>query len=136
MMPDEKTQLVTLLVHHGKWCRDAEACDANGHAVRFDDDTAVAWDITGALCRLFGWKRACVLFGQLDRHINGKRVAMRRPARDAEMHAMSALQDFNDRADVTFDVVRERIETIPVWHGNARRFGPTLGHESVSTIPT
>jgi hypothetical protein len=36
---------------------------------------------------------------------------------------MGALQDFNDQVDMTFDIVRERIETMPIWHGNARRVG-------------
>lgn len=134
MMPDEKAQLLALFVDQGKWCRDAEARDADGHAVRFEDDTAVAWDITGALCRLFGWKRACVLFGQLDRHINGRRVAVGRLAGDAEMRAMGALQDFNDRFDMTFDVMRERIETMPTWHGNPRPIGAAPRNGSVPTM--
>jgi len=121
MMPDEKERLLALLDHERRWCRGAEAHDANSDSVRYDDVAAVAWDVTGALCRLFGWQRACVLFGQLDRHINGKRVAIGWPAPDAEMDAMCALQDFNDRVDMTFEVMRERIETMPVWQGNARR---------------
>ena len=136
MVPEEKEQLLALLDHERRWCRDAEAHDANGDAVQYDDDAAVAWDVTGALCRLFGWRRACVLFGQLDRHISGKRVAIGGHARYAEMHAMGALQDFNDQAHMTFDKVRERIETMPVWHGNARRIGATSGNESVSTMQT
>jgi len=136
MMPEEKEQLLALLDHERRWCRDAEAHDANSDAVHYDDDAAVAWDVTGALCRLFGWRRACVLFGQLDRHINGRRVAIGWPAGDAEMDAMGALQDFNDRVGMTFDMMRERIETMPVWHGNARRIGATSGNESVSTMQT
>ena len=136
MMPEEKEQLLALLDHERRWCRDAEAHDANSDAVHYDDDAAVAWDVTGALCRLFGWQRACVLFRQLDRHINGKRVAIGWRARDGEMHAMGALQDFNDQVDMTFDIVRERIETMPVWHGNARRIGAASGNESVSTMQT
>jgi len=131
MMPEEKEQLLSFLDHERRWCRDAEARDANSDAVGYDDAAAVAWDVTGALCRLFGWQRACVLFGQLDRHINGKRVAIGWPARDAEMDAMCALQDFNDRVDKTFDVMRERIETILVWHGNVRRIGAGSRNESV-----
>lgn len=123
MMPDEKAQLLTFLEHESRWCRDAEAHDAKGDAVRYDDAAAVAWDVTGALCRLFGWRRACVLFGQLDRHIHGKRVTIGWPARDSEMDAMAALQDFNDRVGTTFEMMRERIESMPVWHGNARRMG-------------
>jgi hypothetical protein len=134
MMPEEKEQLLALLDHERRWCRDAEAHDADGDAVRYDDDAAVAWDVTGALCRLFGWQRACVLFRQLDGHINGKRVAIGWPARDAEMDALGALQDFNDRVDMTFDMVRRRIETMPVWHGNAGRIRVASSHDSVSTI--
>ncbi len=132
MMPKEKEQLLELLDHERRWCRNAEAHDVNSDAVRYDDDAAVAWDVTGALCRLFGWRRACVLFGQLDRHINGRRRTIGWFARDAEMDAMSALQNFNDRVDMTFDVMRERIETMPVWHGNARRIGAASGKQSVS----
>lgn len=120
MMADEKAQLLALLAHEGKWCRAVEAHDALGDAVRYDDESAVAWDLTGALCRLFGWQRARVLFRQIDRHIHGKRMARGWPPRDTELDAMAALQDFNDRADTTFEAVRERIETMPVWHGNHR----------------
>ncbi|MHC4698849.1 MAG: hypothetical protein ACYTFA_19140, partial [Planctomycetota bacterium] len=77
---------------------------------------------------------ACALFGQLDRHINGKRVAIGWRAGDAEMDAMGALQDFNDRVDMTFDRMRERIETMSVWHRNARRIGAASLNESVSTM--
>jgi len=135
MMPEEKEQLLALFDHERRWCRDAEANDIHCDAVRYDDDAAVAWDVTGALCRLFGWQRACVLFGQLDRHIHGKRVAIGWPARDAEIDAMGALQDFNDQTDMTFDRVRERIETMPVWHGNPRGIGATPGSEG-ATIQT
>jgi hypothetical protein len=136
MMPDEKERLLALLEDQAKWCRDAEARDADGHAVRFEDETAVAWDITGALCWLFGWKRACVLFGQLDRHINGRRVAVGWPAGDAEMRAMGALQDFNDRLDMTFDMMREQIETMPVWHGNTCAIGAASRNASVTAMQT
>jgi len=36
------------------------------------------------------------------------------------MDAMTVLQDFNDRLDTTFALERERIETIPAWHGHSR----------------
>ena len=58
MMPDGKALLLALLDHAGKWSRNAEALDASGNGVVYDDDAAVAWDITGALRRLFGWQRA------------------------------------------------------------------------------
>jgi len=123
MMPEEKDQLLALLDHEDRWCREAEAQDADGEGVRFDDEAAVAWDITGALCRLFGWPRACVLFGQFDRHIHGRRTAWSWPPRDLELDAMAALQEFNDRAETTFEVMREQIGTMPVWHGGLRTAG-------------
>ena len=123
MMPDEKEQLLALLEHEGTWCCNAEAHDVNGDAVRYDDAAAVAWDITGALCRLFGWQRARVLFGQLDRHIHGRRMLSRWPARDTELDAMVALQDYNDRADTTFEMIRKRLETMPERHGDRRTSG-------------
>lgn len=87
MMPDERTQLLALLEHVGKWWRNAEALDASGNGVVYDD-AAVAWDITGALCRLFGWQRARVLFEQMERHIVGKRRTAGWPLRDTGIEAM------------------------------------------------
>jgi len=117
MMPDEKSKLLALLEHEGKWCRGAEAHDAAGEPVRYDDCAAVAWDITGALCRLFGWQRACVLFPQIERHIIGGPKRMKWPMPDPSIDAMRELQDFNDRADVTFDELCARINELPVWSG-------------------
>lgn len=134
MMPAEKEQLLALFHDNGTWCRHAEARDANGDAVRYDEEAAVAWDITGALCRLFGWRRACVLFVQLDRHINGKRASTGWPARDVGMEAMSALQDYNDRPDMTFDGLRQQIESMPVWHGHPRELGMTEQDGGVSMV--
>jgi hypothetical protein len=127
MMPDEKTRLLALLEHPGKWCCDAEAQDANGDPVRFDDETAVAWDITGALCRLFGWERAQVLFSQVERHIVGERRVAGWPSCDKGIDAMKALQDFNDHVDTTFDMLRERIEAMPVWNSGNRTNGSVMG---------
>lgn len=120
MMPDEKEKLLSLLERGEAWCRNAEATDRSGNGVAYDDETAAAWDISGALCRLFGWRRACVLFGQFDRHIHGKHAFSGWPIPDTEMDAMIALQDFNDRVDTTFEAVRGKIETMPVWQGNCR----------------
>ena len=120
MMTDEKAQLLALLAHRGTWCRDAEARDTSGNAVTYDDDAAVAWDITGAICRLFGWQRACVLFGQVERHLVGKRRSVGWPPRDTGIEAMIALQDFNDRTDTTFDRLQERLEAMPVWSSGSR----------------
>ena len=123
MISDEKTQLLTLLGHEGNWCRDAEAHDANGTPVHYDDQFAVAWDLTGALCRLFGWRRACELFVQLERHIIGKKRIVGWQVTAPGIDAMRALQDFNDRTDTSFDILRQRIEAIPVWNGGSRANG-------------
>jgi hypothetical protein len=115
MMPEEKRRLLEWLDSGSRWCQHVEAQDSNANPVHYDDATAAAWDITGALCRLFGDKRAGILFAQLDRHFHGKRRALGWPPRDKELDGMVALQDFNDRVDTTFEIVRARLETAPVW---------------------
>jgi hypothetical protein len=126
-MPDEKTQLLALLEQADKWCRNAEAIDARGNGVFYDDDTAVAWDITGAVCRLFGWECACALFEQLERHFFGKRPISGWPPRDTVIDAMKALQDFNDSADTTFELMHERLAAMPVWSRGCRVCGSAMG---------
>ena len=123
MMPDEKAQFLALYSGPGHWCRDAEARDAGGHAVRFDDATAVAWDITGALCRIFGWQRACVLFEQVKKHLIGKPRAFKRSLTNTGIEAMRALQEFNDQPGMTFEMLRMRLEAMPVWHGHTHSRG-------------
>lgn len=91
-MPDEKTRLVALFAHEGKWCKEAEARNADGAPVTFDADKAVAWDITGALCRLFGWQRACALFEQMSRHIVGYQRSAGWPRPDPAIDAMPVWQ--------------------------------------------
>ena len=120
MVPDEKRQLLTLLADGQSWCQGGEARDAEGLPVSYDDQAAVAWDITGALCRLFGWRRACVLFPQLERHILGKTLRPAWPERDTSLDAMLALQTYNDDGEITFEELREQIETMPVWYGGQR----------------
>lgn len=120
MLPAEKMQLLAMLEHETKWCRGAEAQDAQGEPVTYDDESAVAWDISGALCRLFGWQRAITLFGQIERHVVGKRRIVGWPPHDTGIEAMKALQEFNDRTDTTFDVLRDRLEKMPVWSGGTR----------------
>ena len=66
-----------------------------------------------------------MLFGQIDRHIHGKRASFGWPPRDLELDAMTALQEFNDGAQTTFQLMRERIETMPVWQGEKRSNGVT-----------
>jgi len=118
MMPEERQRLLDLLDQQGKWCQHTEARDVLGNPVSCDDDMATAWDVTGALFRLFGWERAATLYVQLDKHIHGKRRDFAWPPRDSELDAMAALQEFNDRADVTFELVRSRLESMPVWSGD------------------
>ncbi|RJP42124.1 MAG: hypothetical protein C4547_00750 [Phycisphaerales bacterium] len=121
MRPNEKEMLLDLLGHEGAWCQQVEAQDAEGGPRQYDDPEAVAWDVTGALCRLFGWPRACVLFGQFDRHVHGRRASYGWPPRDLVLDAMTALQTFNDRCDTTFATIREQIASMPVWQGHERR---------------
>jgi hypothetical protein len=117
MTPTEKDKLLALFDGKHRWCQNAEARDADGHPVRYDDLTAVAWDVTGALCRLFGWRWARELFGQLDRHVTGRRKLVRGPLHDIEINSMVALQDHNDRVGTTFEMVLAQIQSTPVWRG-------------------
>jgi hypothetical protein len=116
MMPAEKDKLIAFLDSEDRWCKDAEARDVEGNPVRYDDDAAVAWDITGALCRLFGWKRACVLFEQLDRHLHGRRQEATLHG-TTELRSMAALQDYNDRQEMTHAMLVESLRALPVWRG-------------------
>ena len=113
MLHDEKEKLLELLHAEPRWCKEAEARDRRGCAVRYDDATAVAWDLTGALCLLFGWRRAGELFQQLDRHITGQKRE-RHIQRNVTIASMAALQDFNDLRRTTYDEVMTRLRTMPV----------------------
>jgi len=125
MRSEEKRQLLALFDHEHRWCREAEAQNVRGEAVRYDDAAATAWDITGALCHLFGWHRASELFAQLDRHINGRREVARRRACNVVINSMVALQNFNDRCDMTFELVRGQLESMPIWSGPGSRASAT-----------
>lgn len=122
MMPDEKNKLLALFDSDERWCQDAEARDASGAAVQYDDPAAVAWDMTGALCYLFGWRRTGVLLGQIERHIRGRKRRYRYD-QDPVIESMLALQDYNDRPDTTFETMITQLATMPVWSGTA---GPTM----------
>lgn len=116
MLPDEKDRLLTLFADQHRWCQDAEAKNTAGEAVRYDDPGAVAWDMTGGMCLLFGWRRACELFCQLDRHIHGVRRNGWRLTAPA-ITSMTALQDRNDEAGTTFEMIAGWLRTMPVWNG-------------------
>ena len=120
MLPIEKQDLLSLFADRRRWCQQAEARDAQGNPIRFSASAAVSWDITGALCRLFGWSRACILFGQLERHLLGGKHPYRYN-RVPEIDSMVALQVFNDQTDMTFETLLSRLASIPVWRGRSRR---------------
>jgi hypothetical protein len=117
MLPHEKERLLELLHDKRRWCKNAEARDQHGNAVHYDDATAVAWDLTGATCLLFGWRRACELFRQLDRHITGRRRKFH-VRQSLDMASMAALQDFNDLGGTTYDAIAARLNSMPVRRGN------------------
>ncbi len=120
MLPNEKDKLLALFESDRRWCQGAEARDAYGSPVKFHDPLATAWDITGAMCCLFGWKRACTLFGQLERHIHKRRRLLRGFSRDEAIESMVTLQAYNDRPETDVEVVFTLCETMPVWTGVSR----------------
>ncbi|MCB9853422.1 MAG: hypothetical protein H6819_10035 [Phycisphaerales bacterium] len=120
MTQDERQALLDLLDEESRWCRDFEARNVNGQSTCFDSDDAVAWDLTGAICRLFGWERACALFGQFDRHINGKHTPVLL-SRDNGIGAMVSLQTFNDNPETTYADVRNCIDSMPIWSSGSRK---------------
>lgn len=130
MMLEEKQRLLELLDRNPHWCQHVEAQDAHGNPVHCDDEAATAWDITGAVLRLFGGARAALLYVQLDRHIHGKRRSLGWSQRSLELDAMLALQVFNDRTDTTFELVRSQLESAPVWSGEKRTNGTALTEQN------
>lgn len=116
MMPDEREKLLALFHGSHRWCQGVEARDPQGDPVRYDDADAVAWDITGAMCHLFGWRRACALFQQLDRHISGRKRSGWSGS-NPEIASLIALQDYNDQDETTYDLIVTQLRTMPVWQG-------------------
>ncbi len=113
MHADEMSELLTLFSDSGRWCRNAEAKNARGMPVRYNDPDAIAWDLTGALCLLFGWQRACALFRQIDKHLLRDR-SLRWRVQDPCIESMLALQDCNDRASTTFEWLINRLRHMHV----------------------
>ncbi len=91
----------------------ADFVGQHGEPVRFDDEAAVAWDLVGGLCHLFGWSRASKLFVQIIRRITGP--SYRWTSQDRAMAAMRALQDFNDRQETTYETIVATLRDMPVW---------------------
>ena len=118
MLQHEKNELLGFFDISARWCQGSEAQDDGGNPVTFDDDLAVAWDLAGGMCRLFGWRRACQLFPQLDRHIHGKKRGF--GTEDETVAAMSALFDFNDDQRMTYERVIATLQDMPVWAGAPR----------------
>jgi hypothetical protein len=127
MMQDEKERLLTLLGTSGKWCQHAEARDRRGHAVHYDDPAAVAWDLTGAVCALFGWERALELFSQMERQLVGRKHAAKRSFglqnSDPQICSMVAVQEFNDRTDTTYELMMARLQAMSVYQPESRTQG-------------
>jgi hypothetical protein len=119
MLPNEKNQLLALFESEKCWCQDAEARDSSGDPVKYHDPFAPAWDITGAMCCLFGWRRARTLFGQLERHIY-KRRRVHRFRRGTAIESMVTLQAYKDRPEAAFEGILSLAETMPVWKGVPR----------------
>lgn len=112
MLAHEKDKLLLLLAGPGCWCQGAEARDGHGDAVQYGDPAATAWDLTGAVCRLFGWKRALCLFPQIEEHLLPRPRGLPR-FRRTEIGAMTALQDYNDRSDLTYDAIIGQLRAMP-----------------------
>jgi hypothetical protein len=122
MLAAEKGQLLSFFDSAASWCQDAEARDGNGTPVQYDDPAAVSWDLTGGLCRLFGWRRTGILFSQLERHIIGKKAPYRYDC-DPVISSMLVLQKHNDDPNIGFETIRGELESMPVWTGSARSLG-------------
>jgi hypothetical protein len=112
MTSQEKDQLLALLLDVRHWCRSAEARSGDGQPVTYSDPEATAWDLTGAVCHLFGWRRACELFIQIDRRLHPRaRAAL---AGDAAITAMVSLQSWNDDPQMSHPELLAVLERLPV----------------------
>jgi hypothetical protein len=117
MTQEEKGRILTLLGERSRWCQEAEAHDGQGADVRYDDPAASAWDLTGAVCHLFGWDRAMELFQQLARHLAGRKPPTGRHVsqpRDLQIASMAELQDFNDQPMTSHESMITWLTAIPV----------------------
>jgi hypothetical protein len=117
MTAQEKQRLLALLDREQRWCQNAEAQNDAGDPVTFDDASATAWDLTGAMCLLFGWKRACELFAQLAQHISGGQPDSRGTSQP-EIDSLAALQDYNDDEQTTYENVVTQLRSMPVSRGD------------------
>jgi hypothetical protein len=114
MRTDELNELLELFARADHWCQGAEARTAGGVPVKYSDPDAVAWDLTGALCFLFGWDRACTLFCQVDKHLLKDR-ALRWRVHDVHIESMLALQEKNDSLGTTHDWLVTQLKSMRVF---------------------
>lgn len=112
MTQREKQELLELFSIPANWCQEMEARNWEGHSVRYDDPSAVAWDLTGGVCHLFGWERATELFPLMDRYVTGKKPDQR--ATNPGIASMISLQEFNDSSETSFEILLLRLQSIPV----------------------
>jgi hypothetical protein len=108
----KKETLLDLLCDERRRCKGAEARGQHGNAVRYDDVTAVAWDLTGATCSLFGWQRARVLLYRFDGLITGRQREYRF-GQNSGIAALAALQDFNELGATTYDEISAGLSRMP-----------------------
>ena len=128
MTRNEKDELLTLFERESRWCQHVEARDERGRPVHYKDEKAVAWDVVGGMCFLFGWERARQLFSQVGRHVIERQRC--RAFRDEGMGAMASLKDFNDKRDTTYDLVMAGLRDVPVYH---RGLSPLAGRKGDSS---
>ncbi len=112
MTQQEKDKLLALFETEARWCQQVEARDDRGRPVHYSDKKAVAWDVVGGMCLLFGWERASKLFGPVARHITGLQRYL--AYANWEMAAMGALQDFNDQRDTTYVKIVSSLRSLTV----------------------
>jgi hypothetical protein len=112
MTQDEKNRLLELFKNEHRWCKNAEARDKRGKPVHYSDKAAVAWDLIGGMCVLFGWERAVKLFIDVARHVTGQQEDW--ADREWTMAAMASVQDFNDKRETTYPLIIARLRSMPV----------------------
>jgi len=127
MTSEEKHVLLALLSDPHHWCQSAEARRADGEAVNYSDPEASAWDLTGAACHRFGWRRACELFIQIERRLHPRARAGLAGA-DAAITAMIALQSWNDDPQTSHPELLAALAHVPVSNrpGNSEQPSATV----------
>jgi hypothetical protein len=129
MMSEEKQELLALLSDPHHWYQSAEARGADGQAVNHSDPEATAWDLTGAVCPLIGWRRACELFVQIERRLHPPHPAGL-DGGDAAISAMIGLQSWNDDPQTSHPQLLTAMARVPVSHrpGNGKQLSATALH--------